>query len=144
MMTKLELEELEVLRYANVPEIPAAADEHTPVWIYAIAKILTTNAQESYAIVRMNYGRVPTVVKTFNDKGIGKIVSVHPYKFLDSNFVPKLENAAATKKYIAAAYGVSEEEVKKLKKEELLRLFYSHCIKSQLTYEKKQSDKLPL
>lgn len=144
-MTRLELEELSALQYAGVPELPEEADEKTPVWIDAIARILTANAQEGFAIVRMNYGRTPSIMKTFNDGGIARIVSVHPYKFLDANFVPKLSNTTATKQYIAQAYGVPMEKVAHLKKDELLRLFYSHCIKSQLAYEKeKEIKELPL
>ena len=143
-MTRTERDEFEALSFAGVPELPAAADDSTPVWIFAIARILTRSCRESYAIVRMNYGRQPEVVNAFNDEGVARIESVHPYRFLDARFVPKMETAADTKRFIAHAYGVPEESVKKLKKEELLRLFYMHCIKSQLTYEKEQSNKLPL
>lgn len=143
-MTRTEKEEFYALQCAGVPEMPAPADENTPVWIKAIAKVLTRSCRESYVIVAMDYGRKPVVVKSFNDDGVVKILSVHPYKFLDNRFVPKLESAAATKRYIAQAYGVPEESVKKLKKEELLRLFYSHCIKTQLAAERNQLNKLPI
>lgn len=144
-MTKYDLEELAVLKYAELPEIPAAAGEKTPVWIDAVAKIKTMTGRDSFAVVRqVEYGKSPKVRKAFNDEGIGRIVSVHPYKFLDGNFVPSLENAAATKRYIAQVYGVDPERVSKLKKEELSRLFYTHCIKAQLEYEKEQSKKLDI
>lgn len=143
-MTRTEKDEFYALGWAGIPELPAEADEKTPVWIYAVARITTRTCRDSYAIVRMNYGRTPEIIKAFNDEGVAGIVSVHPYKFLDSRFVPKMESAAETKRYIANVYGVPEESVKKLKKEEQLRLFYTHCIKTQLAYEKEQSNKLPL
>jgi len=143
-MTRTEQDEFYALEWAGVPEVPAEANEETPVWIYAIARILTRHCRDSYAIVRMNYGRPPEIIKAFNDEGVARIESIHPYKFLESRFVPKLETAAATKQFIANAYNVPVESVKKLKKDELLRLFYSHCIKAQLTFEKEHTNKLPL
>ena len=143
-MTRTEIDELDALRFAGVPEMPAKADENTPVWIYAIARVTTITMQQSYAIVRMNYGKAPVIVRSFTVDGIATIDSVHPYKFLDAAFVPQLDSAAATKQYVASAYGVGIEEVKKLKKPELLRLFYMHCIKAQLAAEKEQSNKLPI
>lgn len=143
-MTKTEMDELDALRFAGVPEVPAQADENTPVWIYAIARVTTTTMRQSYAIVRMNYGRDPVIVRSFTVEGIAAIDSVHPYKFLDAAFVPKLDNAAATKQYVASAYGVDVDEVKKLKKPEILRLFYMHCIKVQLEAENRKTNKLDI
>ena len=143
-MTRMEIAELDALRYAGVPEMPAEADEHTPVWIYAIARVTTNILTESYAIVKMDYGRSPIVIRSFTDEGIVRIDSVHPFKFLDARFVPSLESAVATKQYVAQAYGVSVDEVKKLKKPDILRLFYMHCIKTQLKCEEEQSNKLPI
>lgn len=141
-MTKSEFEELEVLRYAGVPEIPEAVTDKDPVWIDAIAKVMTVTGRVSYAIVRcIEYGKAPAIRKMLNDEGIARIISIHPYKFLDASFVPKFQNAAETKKFIANVYGVPWEQVLKLKKEELMRLLYTHCIKAQLEYEKNQSTK---
>lgn len=142
MITRTEREEFEALNWAGVPEIPAAEDKDTPVWIYAIAVVTTTANRKSYAIVRQDYGRRPNMIKTFTDEGIARIDSVHPYKFLDANFVPKMENAAATKAYVAGAYGVTTDEIAKLKKPEILRLFYMHCIKTQLAAEKEQNKRI--
>ena len=136
MMTKTEQEEFAALKWAGVPEIPAVEDKKTPVWIYAIAKVTTTSNRQSYAIVRQDYGRKPNMILSFTDEGILRVDSVHPYKFLDANFVPKLENAAATKGFVAKAYGVPLENIMRLKKHEILRLFYMHCIKTQLESEK--------
>lgn len=141
-MTKTEREELLALEWAGMPEVPQEATDGTPVWIYAIARVLTYTSRESWAIVRMDYGRTPAVVKTFSDGGVARILSIHPYKFLDDRFVPKMENAAATKNFIAAAYGVPPDSVARLKKPDLLRLFYMHCIKDQLAYEEKQASKI--
>lgn len=141
-MTAYERDELEALQYAGVPEIPAKVGKDTPVWIDAIAKIVTVTGRDSLAIVRQKeYGKEPVIRKVFNTDGVAKVVSVHPYKFLDGNFVPKLEDAAATKRYIASAYGVPVEKVDGRKKDELKALFYTHCIKAQLEYEKNQTNK---
>lgn len=140
-MTKYEIDELLTLQFAGVPEIPAPVGKNTPVWIDAIAKVITVTGRESLAIVRQReYGKPPVIRKTFNDDGVAKVVSLHPYKFLDGGFVPKMEDAAATKRYIAAAYGVPLEKVTGLKKDELKALFYTHCIKMQLENEKNQTD----
>lgn len=143
-MNATERDEFDALQWARVPEIPEEVGEGTPVWIYAIAKVTTNLLRRSYAIVRMDYGRTPVIVKSFTDEGIARIDSVHPYKFLDARFVPKLDSVAATKQYIATAYGVSADDVKGLKKPELLRLFYTHCIKTQLAFEKEQSQRKPV
>ena len=135
-MTRHEREEFEALQWAGVPEIPEAAGKDTPAWIYAVAKVTTRLMDESFAIVKMNYGGEPIVVKSFSDVGIARIDSVHPYKFLDAKYLPQLRNAGETKKYIADAYGVQLADVEKLKKKELLRLLYAHCIKQQLEDEK--------
>lgn len=140
-MSKTDMEEVYALQYAGVPELPKAADKSTPVWIYAIAKVLLYTMRESYVIVAQDYGRVPRVIRTFCDAGIAKTLSVHPYKFLDKRFIPNLEDAAATKKYIAGAYGVSLAQVNALKKDELQRLLYSHLIKIQLEAEAKEKEK---
>ena len=137
-MTQTERDEFDALQWAGVPEVPAEADKDTPVWIYAIAKVTTLSCRESYAIVKMNYGREPVVVKSFCSDGIGRVDSIHPYKFLDGRFVPKFDSASAMKSYIASSYGVTMESVAKLKKPELLRLFYIHCMKTQLEAEKQQ------
>ena len=143
-MIKTEKEEMLALRWAGVPEVPAPADENTPVWIYAIARVRLSNMRESYAIVAMDYGRDPKVIKSFSEARITEIISVHPYKFLDGMFVPKLESAAATKEYIANAYGVDHSKVASLKKPELMRLLYTHCIKRQLEHENRQSEKIDM
>lgn len=140
-MNKTQQDETQALMYAGLPEMPAEADATTPVWINAIAKCLSHNLRETYAIVKMNYGKSPIIVRSFNTDGIAKVVSVHPYKFLDAKFVPKFSRAADTNQYIANVYGVSVSSVSKLKKEERLRLFYTHCIKQQEAYEKEQSQK---
>ncbi|MBO7684842.1 MAG: hypothetical protein J6Y20_04745 [Lachnospiraceae bacterium] len=139
-MTRHEREEYEALKWAGVPEVPEAAGKDTPTWIYAIAKVTTRLMGESFAIVKMNYGRDPIVVKSFSDVGIARIDSVHPYKFLDAKYLPQLRNADETKKYIADSYCVPLEDVAKLKKKELLRLLYAHCIKQQLEDEKKPNN----
>lgn len=135
-MTRYDKEEYEALKWAGVPEIPEAAGKDTPVWIFAIAKVTTKTMSESIAIVKMNYGRDPIVVKSFSDVGIARIDSVHPYKFLDSGYIPKFPDADSARKYIADAYCVPLEEIAKLKKKDQLRLLYAHCIKQQLEDEK--------
>lgn len=135
-MTRYEKEEYEALKWAGVPEIPEAAGKDTPVWIFAIAKVTTRTMSESFAIVKMNYGCSPFVVKSFSDEGIARIESVHPFKFIDSKYIPKFQDADAARKYIADAYGVPLEEITKLKKKDQLRLLYAHCIKQQLEDEK--------
>ena len=127
--------------FAGVPELPAEADENTPVWIYAIAKCVTHALRESYVIVKVNFGKSPVITQAFNTDGVAKITSIHPYKFLEAHFVPKFTRAAETNQYIAEAYGVPLASVQKRKKEERLRLFYSHCVKKLLEYEKEQLKK---
>lgn len=138
-MTHTQNEELQAIMYAQVPEIPAAEDKNTPIWIFAIAKCLTYSCRETFAIVRMNYGKPPYIVRAFNTDGVAKILSVHPYKFLDNRFVPKLETKEAVIEFLAKAYDKDPNYIKSLKKADRMKLFYDCCIQTQLANEKEQT-----
>lgn len=131
MMTKQELLEFEVLRYAEVPEMPAPLSEGTPVWTLAIAKVTTRTASASYAIVRNDYGRDPKVIKCFTTGGIATIDSIHPYEFLNLKVLPKFKSKEETRKFIARVYSKTLAEIEALTKEQQLRLLYEWCYREQ-------------
>lgn len=136
----LEESEFEALKYAQVPQVPEKATEDTPVWIYAIAKVLTYTLSEAYIIVKNSYGGDPEIIKTFCPGGVARVLSVHPYKFLDTSYVPKLSGEADTRAFLAKIYGVDRSEVNKLKKAALLKLLYCWCMKKQLEDEAEKKE----
>lgn len=127
--------EYEALRYAELPCLPAPAEENGMVWIYAIAKTLSYSMSVGYAVVRNSYGESPKIIRSFGDGGVAKFTSIHPYKFLESRYCPTISGAAEMKAFLAKAYKVDKEKVAKLKNEALMKLFYNYCMTAQLADE---------
>lgn len=134
-MTQIEEFELEALRYAGLPEMPEEAGPDTPVWIYAVAKLVMTTLSKGYAIVRNEYNGAPHMMKVFGTGAIARIESIHPYKFLDKKYVPTFKTEKQTKDFLAEVYGVERSSLNGLKKDTIAAMLYVYCMKKQLADE---------
>lgn len=132
-MTKRELLEYEALTFAHVPQMPPEEDKDTPVWVHALAKIKTYDLEDTFAVLRNGCGENHKVVKVFGTGGIGKIVSVHPYEFLDGRLLPDMDDTRRMQEYVMKTYGVPEKKVRPLKEEQLRRLIYNAAINDQVS-----------
>ena len=73
-MRKEEERELAALEYAGQPCLPEPADENTPLWIYAIAKVRMNNLSRGYAIIKNDFTKFPYTIKIFGDGAISASV----------------------------------------------------------------------
>lgn len=131
-MNKTEQRELDALLYAGVPCMPEPVSEQTPVWIRAIARVLMNNLSTGYAIVRNEFSGTPKIEKIFGDAAVARFESIHPYLFLDMQFVPNLSNEKEAKSFVRRVYGVDAKMVNGLSKEKVADLIFAYCAKRQL------------
>lgn len=132
-MTKEEKLLFEVLDYVQLSEIPESTETVKDVWIYAIMKVRDHANAENYAIARAIDGKKFSYIKTFGTNGIAEVLSIHPYKFLDMSYAAGIKSEADMRRFVSEVYGVAREEVDKISKEDLLRLFFAYGIKRQLS-----------
>lgn len=133
-MTNEEKELFEALMYAGVPELPPKA-RNGQIWIFAIAKVRTRTMQTSYAILR-NRLTLVSVVKTFGQGGVAKILSVHPYEMLEDKYRIRLPLKEAVE-HVANYYGKTKEEVAALPKDSLERLLLNEAMQAQIADKRK-------
>lgn len=132
-MRKEEERELAALEYAGQPCLPEPADENTPLWIYAIAKVRMNNLSRGYAIIKNDFTKFPYTIKIFGDGAISSFESTHPYKFLDSKYIPAVKGGKEAEAFVKKACGIGENI--KMKKEDVMRGLYLYAMASQLKDE---------
>lgn len=140
-MNNLEKIEFEALRYAGVPELPEERGVNDGLWTKAIAVVTNHLGAKSYAIVRANAKGSPSVIKVFDQGGIARIDSVHPYEFITSNLPVGVRTEAELRPFLAREYGVSEEEMNAVPKDKFLELYRKWELKASLDREKARKER---
>lgn len=140
-MNNIEKIEFEALRYAGVPELPEERGMNDGLWTKAIAVTRTHIGAKSYAIVRANAKGAPSVIKVFDQGGIARIESVHPYEFLVSNLPVGIVTEAQLRSFLAKEYQVTEEEMNAVSKEKFLELYRKWELKASLDREKARKER---
>ena len=141
-MTTEERLEYDALRAADMPQLPPALNENTPMWVNAIAVVTTYTLCKAYAIVRNNLTPSPDVIQFFGTGGIARIESIHPYKLLDSSLLPDMKDIRKMKEFVMKKYGVAEEKVRPLKEEKLKKLIYAYVMDAQVKRDRAQKERL--
>ena len=130
---------LQVLEYTGQPCLPDEVDENcTPVWIYAIAKVMMMNLSTGYAVVRDHFGDTPTIEKIFGTGAVAKIVSIYPYKFLDKKYIPEIKTAKEANAFIAKVYHLNATPNYKMI--EATSIILDYAASCQLSDEKKKQN----
>lgn len=140
MNAKQKEQEFEVLSYAGIPSIPESLNDEMPVWVKAVAKVRNRNGGISYAIVSHVYGGNPKYIKTFDSSGIAKLISIHPYEFLNSGAIPEFPNITKLRAFLAKAYHVPIPKVAKLDQDNLKKLLINYCIEKQLEKSRQEAE----
>ena len=137
-MRKDEERLFEALEYTGQPCLPEPVDENTPLWIYAIAKVLMTNLSTGYAVIRNDFGPQPYILKIFGNGAVANYQSIHPYKFLDKKYVPELKGGKDAEAFVKKVCGIGPDI--KLKKEDVSRGIYLYAMGQQLKDEQKNQN----
>lgn len=93
MMTKEERSLMDALSAARVSELPPQNQKKEgSIWIRAIAKVRKSDGTANYALVENRGTGSPEVIRDFGNPAIiRKIEALHPYWFLDNNWLPDFE-----------------------------------------------------
>ena len=134
---------LQVLEYTGQPCLPDEVDDNiTPVWIYAIAKVMMTNLATGYAVVRNHFTDTPTIEKIFGNASVARVVSIHPYKFLDSKYVPEIKTTKEANAFIEKVYGLDATPNYKIKQATSIILDYAAACQLKGEKQKQNSNDL--
>ena len=123
---------MEVLEYTELPRIPDEYNEDGPIWVKAIALVLTRTNSHSYAIVHNDAGATPTVVKTFDASGVSKVLGIYPYEYLPEGAIPAFKNVQEARTFVTKAYGADPETVKGMSKAQLLKAILRIALRRHL------------
>lgn len=136
----------QVLIYTGCPSVPDAVDneEDGRIWVKAIAHVRKCNNMDGFAVITNVYDGVPRILKVFDDYGVGEILSIHPYEWLDAKVYEKIKEAAANpqslRSFISEAYGIPSARLKTVTVEKATALAWNWCIRRQIEIEKEKNE----
>lgn len=140
-MTNKDRLEFEVCQELGIPCIPPKLNpDDDRVWVYAVAKIITYDMRHSYAVVKNGVVGSPIILRTFTSGGCAMIESLHPYRHLNKEFLPKKKDNASIRSFIAKSYGVPQEEVDALPDDKIRNLMLNYSIEAQISKDKRMED----
>lgn len=138
-----EKEMLDALTYAGCPKLPRAINvvkDQSRIWIRAIARVRKVTGAETYVILKNDYGRKPVVIKTFGESSaIAKIDSIHPFEWLEREFIPTFKREGDKEAFLAKVYSRPVEKISALSDGDKDRLLYIHLFAAQSEYNRNKS-----
>lgn len=135
-----------VLLYTGCPSVPEAVenDNDGRIWVKAIAKVRKCNNVEGFAVITNVYDGVPRILKVFDDYGVGEILSIHPYEWLEEKVCEKIRTASANPRslrlFISEAYGIPSARLKTVTVEKATALAWNWCIRRQIELDKDKNE----
>lgn len=124
----MEKDRTDALLYAQCPKMPKMYNETRDkgkVWIRAIARTVKVTGEESYAIVKNDWGRRMKVIKTFGSPAaISSVKAIYPYEWLEKELIPSLKTREEKIAWVAKTYKENEEKISVLNDDEIERLLY--------------------
>ena len=139
-MTEQEKLEFEACQYADVPCLPPelGTEDDGRIWVNAIAKVITYEMRPIYAIVRNNMLGSPIVVNTFGEGACARIESIHPYSWLEDQYLPSKMKDSELKRYLSVRYDVPLKSLNNVSPEKLIKLALHYGIDAQIRKEKEE------
>lgn len=129
---------MDALAYTGCSKLPRAINivkDQSRIWVKAIAKVHKITGADTYVVLKNDYGRRPVVIKTFGESSaIANIVSIHPFEWLQPDFIPKFKNDEDRDAFLARSYGKLVEKISALSPEDKDRLLYLHLMSVQAAY----------
>lgn len=124
---------IDALSFCALRTLPTE-DNDEYVWLRAIALVAKSDGLQSYVLIEKNENDEMKVIKDFGDvTAIRKILSVYPYLFLDSHYIPVFKTK--TKEERLAWFnrvGVDTTQLEDLSVKELNKLILRYSKKKAL------------
>lgn len=84
---------LDALSFCDLRQLPEE-DKKEFIWVRALGLVEKVNGTSNYVVLRANSVTDYSIVKDFGSTAaIVRVVSVYPYEFLDSKFLPDFKGA---------------------------------------------------
>lgn len=110
MNDSLEKTLLDALCTVNLPELPPVWNEED-VFLRAIVKVRKADNSEAYGLMSKNVEGEDNITQIFGSVcAIKQVISIHPYTFLESKYMPETKGKAEKMEYLRKFYCLTTTE----------------------------------
>lgn len=110
MNDSLEKTLLDALCAVNLPELPPVWNEED-VFLHAIVKVRKADNSEAYGLMSKNIEAEDNITQIFGSVCyIKQIISIHPYTFLESKYMPETKGKAEKMEYLRKFFNLPTTE----------------------------------
>lgn len=138
-MTREEKQTLdEALSYAHIGTLPDVYDDKSgDVWIKAIVKVVKLNGHANYAVAKVDKSGKPVIIKDFGVVArIIRIDELRPYYYLKKKYTVQFKNKDEVLDYVRSQANLTDDELKGMNSEDVIRILNNIYIARQLKVEK--------
>lgn len=141
MNDSLEKTLLDALCAVNLPELPPVWNEED-VFLHAVVKVRKADNSEAYGLMSKNVEGEDNITRIFGSIcSIKQIISIHPYTFLESKYMPETKGKVEKMEYLQKFYSLpTTEAFEKMKLSELNKEILKTAIIRQLQNETYKKD----